>query len=139
MSSQALNVYITGGHSQACDVVGRPLVPYDLLWPVVSQRAPIPPGKVTEGSTKQKKPASLRVVPASLAKPWTYEDLQSYARNLLASFPDPKAPGVRIRLPIEAIQHGRGDLECELEDDLDSPAGCRQAVEVLTRNPKKGV
>ena len=26
----------------------------------------------------------------------------------------------------------------ELEDELDSPTGCRQAVEILTRNPKKG-
>ncbi|KAI1789190.1 Rgp1-domain-containing protein [Ganoderma leucocontextum] len=117
--------------------VGRPLVPYDLLWPVASQRVPIPPGKVTEGSKEQKKRTSLRPVPLSAAKPGTYEDLQGYARNLLASFPDPRATGVRIKLPIQAVQHGNGDLERELEGGMDSPTGCRQAVEVLTRNPKK--
>lgn len=118
--------------------MGRPLVPYDLLWPVVYQRAQLPPGKVTEGAKEQGKRTSIRAVPAPPAKPGTYEDLQTYARNLLASFPDPKATGVRIKLPIEAVQHGNGDVERELDGDMDSPAGCRQAVEVLTRNPKKG-
>ena len=71
--------------------------------------------------------------------PGSYEDLQEYGRNLLASFPDPKATGVRIKLPVEAIQSSRSaGLDRELEDELDSPTGCRQAVEILTRNPKKG-
>ena len=69
----------------------------------------------------------------------TYGDLQEYARNLLAAFPDPKARGVRIKLPIEAIPPSRsGDLDDELQLDANSPTGCRQAVEVLTRNPRKG-
>ena len=99
----------------------------------------MPPGKVTEGTNTQQKRAGPRAVQCSSAKLGTFEDLQAYARNLLASFPDPQAKGVRIKLPLEAIPNGDGDLERELEGDADSPTGCRQAVEVLTRNPKKGV
>ena len=99
----------------------------------------MPPGKVTEGTNTQQKRAGPRAVQCSSAKLGTFEDLQTYARNLLASFPDPQAKGVRIKLPLEAITNGDGDLERELEGDMDSPTGCRQAVEVLTRNPKKGV
>ncbi|KAI0358916.1 Rgp1-domain-containing protein [Trametes cingulata] len=139
--------------------VGRPPRPYDMLWPVTSQRGPLPPGTVTEGSKDAQKHTDLRsaprpgqsrssafVPPAPIlngcvkgaSRPGSYEDLQQYARNLLASFPDPKATGVRIKLPIEAIQSSRSaGLDRELEDELDSPTGCRQAVEILTRNPKK--
>ncbi|EJF58478.1 Rgp1-domain-containing protein [Dichomitus squalens LYAD-421 SS1] len=117
--------------------VGRPLAPYNLLWPVVSQRGPIPPGKVIEGSTEQQRRTGLRAIPSSAAKLGTYEDLQGYARNLLASFPDPQAKGVRIKLPLEAIPNGDRDPEREIEGDVNNPSGCRQAVEVLTRNPKK--
>ncbi|OSD05766.1 Rgp1-domain-containing protein [Trametes coccinea BRFM310] len=119
--------------------VGKPLRPYDMLWPVTSQRGPAPPGKVTEGSAEATKRTSPLPTPRPAPlKPGSYEDLQEYARNLLASFPDPKATGVRIKLPIEAIQSSRSaELDRQLEDDLDSPTGCRQAVEVLTRNPRK--
>ena len=120
--------------------MGRPLSPYNLLWPVASQRGPIPPGKVAEGSQESPKRTSLRAAPTLAPNLGTYEDLQEYSRNLLASFPDPKATGVRIKLPIESIPStSSADLDSELERDLDSPTGCRQAVEVLTRNPKKGV
>ncbi|KAI0719097.1 Rgp1-domain-containing protein [Cerioporus squamosus] len=118
--------------------VGRPLSPYNLLWPVVSQKGPIPPGKVSEGSNESLKRTSFRAPPSLAPNLGTYEDLQDYARNLLASFPDPKATGVRIKLPIEAIHStSSADLESDLVRDPDSPTGCRQAVEVLTRNPKK--
>ncbi|KAI8983332.1 Rgp1-domain-containing protein [Trametes punicea] len=119
--------------------VGRPLRPYDMLWPVNSQRGPAPPGKVTEGSTESaRRPSPLPTPRPGPQNPGSYEDLQEYARNLLASFPDPKATSVRIKLPIEAIQSSRSaGLDRQLEDDLDSPTGCRQAVEILTRNPKK--
>ena len=119
--------------------VGRPLAPYNLLWPVHSQRGPIPPGKVAEGSKEPPKRSSLRAAPTSALNPGTYDDLQEYARNLLASFPDPKATGVRIKLPIEAIPSSRSGDDSDLEGDINSPTGCRQAVEVLTRNPKKGM
>ncbi|RPD58460.1 Rgp1-domain-containing protein [Lentinus tigrinus ALCF2SS1-6] len=118
--------------------VGRPLSPYNLLWPVVSRRGPIPPGKVTEGSKESPKSTIPRAVPTLAPNLGTYEDLQEYSRNLLASFPDPKATGVRIKLPIESIPStSNADLDSELERDMDNPTGCREAVEVLTRNPKK--
>ncbi|RDX43957.1 Rgp1-domain-containing protein [Lentinus brumalis] len=116
--------------------VGRASSAYNLLWPVVSQRGPIPPGKVSEGSKEPPKRPSLRSAPSLAPNLGTYEDLQDYARSLLASFPDPQATGVRIKLPIEAI-HSTSSGDPDLEQDPDSPTGCRQAVEVLTRNPKK--
>ncbi|KAI0367489.1 Rgp1-domain-containing protein [Pilatotrama ljubarskyi] len=119
--------------------VSRAPRPYDMLWPVISQRGPLPPGTVTEGSKAAQKHADPRSAPRpGASRPGSYEDLQKYARNLLASFPDPKATGVRIKLPIEVIQSSRSaGLDRDLEDELDSPTACRQAVEILTRNPKK--
>ncbi|KAI0651411.1 Rgp1-domain-containing protein [Trametes meyenii] len=120
--------------------VARPIRAYDMLWPVAMQRGPLPPGNVTEGLKEPpaRSGPSRPIARPGPMRPGSYEDLQEYARNLLASFPDPKATGVRIKLPIEAIQSSRSsELDRELEDELDSPSGCRQAVEVLTRNPKK--
>ncbi|OJT13199.1 hypothetical protein TRAPUB_10218 [Trametes pubescens] len=119
--------------------VSRPLRAYDMLWPVIAQRGPLPPGKVVEEPKDAPKRADPRSSPRpGVYTPGSYEDLQEYARNLLASFPDPKATGVRIKLPIEAIQSSRSaGLDREFEDELDSPTACRQAVEILTRNPKK--
>ena len=51
------------------------------------------------------------------------------------SLPDPEATGVRMKLPAEAFSPLRGDLEREEEGAL---TGCREAVEILTRNPQKG-
>ncbi|KAI0761670.1 Rgp1-domain-containing protein [Trametes elegans] len=118
--------------------VSRLSRPYDMLWPVTAQRGPSPPGTVTEGAKESSKASAPRPSPClGPPNPRSYEDLREYGRNLLASFPDPKARGVRIKLPIEAIQSSRSSEIDELEDELDSPTGCRQAVEVLTRNPKK--
>ncbi|KAI0825254.1 Rgp1-domain-containing protein [Trametes gibbosa] len=119
--------------------VSRPLRPYDMLWPVLAQRGPLAPGKVTEEPKEPPKRADLRSSPRlGVSLPGSYEDLQEYARDLLASFPDPSATGVRIKLPIEAIHGSRSTgLGRELEDELDTPTECRQAVEILTRNPKK--
>jgi hypothetical protein len=87
----------------------------------------------------------------------TFGDLQDYAQRLLTSFPDPLASGVRIKIPAESISpvaqngtwHGNGvgwnaeeegrRLERERErEEEGSLTGCREAVEILTRNPKKG-
>lgn len=87
----------------------------------------------------------------------TFDDLQDYARRLLASFPDPSISGVRIKLPAEAIspvpQQGKNGSpwtgSCQAEDgkrleremeraEEGGLTGCREAVEILTRNPKKG-
>lgn len=76
----------------------------------------------------------------------TYEDLQNYAQRLLASFPEPGASGVRMKLPVEAVDNVRlGELEEERarerqkeREDEGGLTGCREAVEILTRIPKKG-
>ena len=91
----------------------------------------------------------------------TFDDLQDYAQRLLTSFPDPSASGVRIKLPAESISpvthpanwNGAGAgisgvrwnaeeegrrLEREREREEEGAlTGCREAVEILTRNPKK--
>ena len=50
----------------------------------------------------------------------TLDDLQEYARKLLESTT-------------------RGIGQARREDDEDAPIGCREAVEILTRNPKKSM
>lgn len=102
--------------------------------------------------------------PASTPITGTFDDLQDYARRLLASFPDPRARGVRIKLPAEAVspvpqsaspfcagffvagggvwaEEGKRlerEMEREMERAEEGLSGCREAVEILTRNPKKG-
>jgi hypothetical protein len=75
----------------------------------------------------------------------TFGDLQEYARRLLGTFSsgplsqngDADAQ-VRVRVPtlaeIDALERER-DAEREAECGL---TGCREAVEILTRNPKRG-
>ncbi|KAG6876531.1 hypothetical protein C0993_002420 [Termitomyces sp. T159_Od127] len=174
--------------------VGRTPRPYDVLWPL-SKGATAPPpetqGKVVEETKKVvnragKSPiippracflppcvrghtdadADARTEPASTPIEGTFGDLQDYARRLLASFPDPGARGVRIKLPAEAVSpvpqsagfavgFGAGagggaggvwaeegkrierEMEREMERAEGGLSGCREAVEILTRNPKK--
>ena len=64
-------------------------------------------------------------------KAGSFEELQEYARYLLSSLQDPDP---RAKLPLEAIELER-DREREEAGGL---SGCRQAVEIITRNPRKG-
>jgi len=61
----------------------------------------------------------------------SFEELQDYAQHLLSSLQNPDP---RIKLPLEAIELER-DREREEAGVL---SGCRQAVEIITRNPRKG-
>ncbi|GLB36773.1 putative rgp1-domain-containing protein [Lyophyllum shimeji] len=144
-------------------VVGRTPRPYDVLWPL-SKGAITPSsesqGKVVEETGKSiKRFGKVPLVPSPLASSaigGTFDDLQDYARRLLTSFPEPGASGVRIKLPAEAISpvpqsaapNGAMDaawptedgkrLEREMERaEEGGMSGCREAVEILTRNPKK--
>jgi hypothetical protein len=117
--------------------VGRPQRPYDLLWPVAKRRSfAVQSGaKVTEDTGNESK-ATVLVTPKTSPTPnvGTFEDLRDYAHRLLVSFSDPTA-----RLPAEAFSPLRSDLERELEREEDGAlTGCREAVEILTRNPQKG-
>jgi len=116
--------------------VGKQPRPYDLLWPVSfwKSRGAQCSAKVIEEPKHPLKAANQPIpsgVPSKL-KSETFEDLQTYARNLLSSFRDhdPSASGVRIKLPLEALELER--------EEVGGLAGCRQAVEILTRNPRKG-
>ncbi|KAG5636929.1 hypothetical protein H0H81_006362 [Sphagnurus paluster] len=143
-------------------VVGRTPRPYDILWPLSKAANTLSPesrGKVVEETGKMmKRLGKMPLVPTlgSSAISGTYDDLQDYARRLLASFPEPGTRGVRIKLPVEAISpvpqsataNGFTDASWPAEDgrrleremeraEEGGMSGCREAVEILTRNPKK--
>lgn len=78
--------------------------------------------------------------------PGTYEDLHDYARRLLASFQVAEEPGSggssgkEVVSPLGSevdLEEQEADGEVE-EDEEGALTGCREAVEILTRNPKKG-
>lgn len=131
--------------------VGRIHRPYDLMWPVARRRM----GDTTKGDGAKvsectptlkppRKPYLPFSAPSSMVKASTQAgnsateiptDLREYAQRLLSSFP---APGGQ-----SGIGFGReNDEEREDEDEVNGGggglSGCREAVEILTRNPKKG-
>ncbi|KAH7923767.1 Rgp1-domain-containing protein [Leucogyrophana mollusca] len=142
--------------------VGRLQRPYDLLWPVATRRnlpeaAPkVLDFKATNGAMKIP-PSSCAYTLRSEIKAWgsfgdqannlctasstissgSLDDLRDYGQRLLATFPDPDATGVRIKVPAEAVSPAQNDLERGREGDGGALTGCREAVELLTRNPKK--
>jgi RAB6A-GEF complex partner protein 2 len=124
-------------------IVGRPQRPYDLLWPVARRRtfAVEPGAKVTEEFGRHTKAPTAAMSPTSPpTNLGTFEDLRDYARRLLSSFQNSVAPGVPMKLPAEVFSPVRSDLERELEREVEGGlTGCREAVEILTRNPKKGL
>lgn len=69
----------------------------------------------------------------------TYDDdLRDYARKLLGTFSDPNLADNNVQISAVSSRDGldvERDREREEEGALN---GCRQAVEILTRNPKKG-
>ncbi|OAX37755.1 Rgp1-domain-containing protein [Rhizopogon vinicolor AM-OR11-026] len=95
------------------------------------------------------------------------DDLRAYGGRLLSTFPTEGSTGVRIKEPVESVPEnvslpsssssssslpsgsgsGSGavdplrvfakEREREREEDDDEVTGCREAVEILTRNPKK--
>ncbi|KAG6817284.1 hypothetical protein H0H87_010626 [Tephrocybe sp. NHM501043] len=147
-------------------VVGRTPRPYDVLWPLskgAKTPSPETQGKVIEEtgnfkmSNKRLGNTPLPRVPAR-AIAGTFDDLQDYARRLLESFPEPGARGVRIKLPVEAIspvpqsaaspypwmmdeESRRLEREIERAERAEMGdgglSGCAEAVEILTRNPRK--
>jgi hypothetical protein len=87
------------------------------------------------------------------------DDLRAYGERLLETFPAEGSTGVRIKEPAESVPEsvpsssssglasGSGSqafpdplraFEREKEGGEGELTGCREAVEILTRNPKKG-
>lgn len=121
--------------------VGKTLSPYDLLWPATKQRLSSTnlTGKVVEESAKLR---TLRQFGAGVSRieDGTINDLRNYANLLLQSFPDPNTSGVRLKLPAEGLEHAFEHERWMKEDrkrEMGGLSGCREAVDILTRNPKK--
>lgn len=92
----------------------------------------------------------------------TFADLQQYIQRLLVSLPDQESGNTGIKSPLgsipavsnirkngDAVEYDlqqaraieevrRREKEREREDE-GGLTGCREAVEILTRNPKKGM
>jgi hypothetical protein len=90
------------------------------------------------------------------------DDLRAYGERLLETFPAEGSTGVRIKEPAESVPESVPSsssssssssgfasgskaasdplraLEREREEREGELTGCREAVEILTRNPKKG-
>ncbi|KZT09076.1 Rgp1-domain-containing protein [Laetiporus sulphureus 93-53] len=122
--------------------VGRPPCPYDLLWPVSfwkmrgMQCSPKVIEELKHPAKKQRQAPAIS--PEGKVNPESFEDLQSYAKNLLASIKDgggrPHWNGkLPMPIPIETV-----DLEQDRDrEEAGGLSGCRQAVDLLTRNPRK--
>ena len=124
-------------------LVGRPQRPYDLLWPIAKRRhLALDSGAKVIDQQPEKSISSPISSMSKLSQNFeTYVDLQEYAQRLLASLPRPDV-GVEVgrKLPVEAFSPVRSNIERELEREQEGAlTGCREAVEILTRNPKKGV
>ncbi|KDQ52969.1 hypothetical protein JAAARDRAFT_197762 [Jaapia argillacea MUCL 33604] len=125
--------------------VGRIPRPYDLMWPVAKRRDPVPLAKVLEivGDSLHTKPDTSQslVASPSISLPLadSYTELQQYARRLLASLPQPETNGLSAKADVvQVLSPPRNELELERErEDEGGLTGCREAVEILTRNPKK--
>ncbi|KAF9508028.1 hypothetical protein BS47DRAFT_1332970 [Hydnum rufescens UP504] len=110
--------------------VGRPPRPYDVLWPVARRKENPLPAKVEE----RRKPmvpkttrASARLAPKVRVAAEELGKLKAYGGNLLRGAPHVNGNGRSAR------SEGSSD-ENEFGEER---YGCRESVEVLTRNPKK--
>ncbi|KAI6040056.1 Rgp1-domain-containing protein [Pisolithus marmoratus] len=107
--------------------------PYDLLWPVTRQRTTAEftpkvvdgPLKDASGTTKGSAPPPAKVNSHSL------DEIREYGRRLLETL-DPGSTSGATPQSVDA-----GDLDRETESENGSLTGCREAVEILTRNPRK--
>ncbi|KAG1814344.1 Rgp1-domain-containing protein [Suillus subaureus] len=141
--------------------VSKPQRPYDLLLPVRTRGG----GKVIDlGSASgdaKKGLSSSSSTPSPTTSPCgSLDDLRAYGERLLETFPAEGSTGVRIKEPAESVPEsvpsssssglasGSGsqavldplrafEIEREKEGGEGELTGCREAVEILTRNPKK--
>jgi RAB6A-GEF complex partner protein 2 len=131
--------------------VDRPPQPYDLLWPVARRKEAGSQGKVTELDSllpqRPKVPTLNRkshstilgllfhlLTPATIGETSSLDEVRAYAYRLLRVAPAPRPAGLRVKIPPDLVSSGGS------EDDEEEAAmpGCMEAVEILTRNPKKG-
>ncbi|KAH8101380.1 Rgp1-domain-containing protein [Cristinia sonorae] len=118
--------------------VGRPPTPYDLLWPVgLRKRMNLQlTAKVVE-TPAEAKPLT-RSGPLVIPGNGAYLDLQTYARSLFAALPDSGVNGSgRPPIPTLSLSDHRFSEGQSVELGEGTIGGCREAIEMLTRNPKK--
>ncbi|KAG1809812.1 Rgp1-domain-containing protein [Suillus plorans] len=142
--------------------VSKPQSPYDLLLPVRKHDG----GKVIElgsacGDAKKDSSSSSSKHSLTTSPCDSLDDLRAYGERLLETFPAEGSTGVRIKEPAESVPEsvpssssglasGSGsqatsdplrafarERETEIEGGEGELTGCREAVEILTRNPKK--
>ncbi|KAG0697033.1 Rgp1-domain-containing protein [Suillus ampliporus] len=132
--------------------VGKPQRPYDLLAPVRKPDG----GKVLDlGSAGGDVKKELSKLSPTATPCGSLEELRAYGERLLSTFPAEGSTGVRIKEPAESVPvnvspSASGSTSIGTEDPLRAfereregegeegeLTGCREAVEILTRNPKK--
>lgn len=119
--------------------VQRPPCPYDLMWPVTTRNRhmSLAQAKVSEEDRRIEKGTSSGSSSKSRVA-GSLEGVREYALRLLSSFPDPRSPELEVdgTLPVGALSPFAESPEREREPE-GSLRGCREAVEILTRNQKK--
>ncbi len=115
--------------------VGRIPRPYDLTWPIKNRTE-------VKGSVVEDVAVRRKVKPGT----GSLEELKGYAERLVGAIPDPSTNGVKIKIPAEMVDEAdrewrRRYSSSHTDDDVGGGglSGCREAVEILTRNPKKGM
>ncbi|KAJ3807538.1 Rgp1-domain-containing protein [Lentinula aff. lateritia] len=148
-------------------VVGRPPTPYDLLWPVNKRRSTLVLGHRRGGRLSSSAKESRLFIDSysslsgSAQASGSLNELKEYAKRLVAELPQPSQLDFELQSPPEPPDvstngHGNGHTENpvhvlafkekeriakmrqrEESDDPIPVGGCGEAVEILTRNPKK--
>jgi RAB6A-GEF complex partner protein 2 len=131
--------------SSALIVDTRPR-PYDILWPVARRRAPPPSATVVEKASVSK---TLRLprtngTSSGTSTPFFDVGLADYAAQLLTtvvaarSVDDSEPPSSVRSSSIDTERSTNQTTGPEDDADADGAIGSREAVEILTRNLKKG-
>ncbi|KAJ3765678.1 Rgp1-domain-containing protein [Lentinula raphanica] len=136
-------------------VVGRPPTPYDLLWPINKRRSNLVLGHRRGGKMF---PDSSSSVSGNKQDSGSLHELREYAQRLVAELPiaersDPSTSTGDIndkfnghanntKSPVHELAFKEKERIARLRqrEDSDQPipvGGCGEAVEILTRNPKK--
>ncbi|KAJ3982973.1 Rgp1-domain-containing protein [Lentinula detonsa] len=146
-------------------IVGRPPTPYDLLWPINKRRSTLVPGhrrdpyagkvvtlEVPRTLTKssQSRLPTLISASGSTHGSGSLDELGEYAKRLVADLPVHSQPDSGHRFTAElsdpptstslAFKEKERIAKMRQREESDEPisvGGCGEAVEILTRNPKK--
>ncbi|KAI0085709.1 Rgp1-domain-containing protein [Irpex rosettiformis] len=118
--------------------VSSPPIPYDLLWPStlrnITKISQYPVAHVVEVRNSSKNYQPSRSPDTSPTLDNTKESLRIYARNLISQASRAAHYAPARQHPVFKVGIGHQNQENVMSED---DVSCREAVEVLTRNPKK--